>query len=220
MSENPSPEQPKSLNLIQQERRHLQEIIAHRLLPFVTPDLPRDTEGRVAILSVGSGVGSEALPFRTLIPESTYTGLEIDPVRTSAARIFQRDVGSDQQIQFETGDILTMDPERRFSVVFLRQPPVWHIRALAQEGQMIGWEKELDASLAHVAENGVWMATTESSHFYDNLIAYIKEKGLPILDHGEEKTSVTDLATADKYILIARNAAGSATVEAETPPSQ
>ena len=90
MTENPSPERPISLNVIKQERQHVQEIIAHRLLPFVTPDLPRDSEGRVTILSVGSD------EFPLAIPIVERNGKWIFDTKAGRNEILMRRIGANE----------------------------------------------------------------------------------------------------------------------------
>jgi hypothetical protein len=209
MSEEQNGEKSVKPNYRVKERERLGEMFTHHLLPHLPPDIPRDAEGKISILSVGCGIGVEAEPLLRLVPDSTYLGIDNDSSMVWIGSTSHRDITLGSPPQFDTQDILTFDPGQKFSMVVLRQPPVGGDRvSIARYGHVIGWEDEADASVAHLADNGLLLVTTEREDYYAWLLRYMEKQGLEILNQGLNSTlEAPKDAYPDQFVIVAKKSA-------------
>lgn len=197
---------PESVSL---DRQHFTRVLTNQVLPYLPPTIPRENDGKLAVLSVGCGFGYDAKPIIDTIPDSTYLGIDTAKRSIDYANMFNPDLMQDPNIRFELQNIHDLDA-KQFGIVVLRHPPVYGFRKeLAARGESVGWEPELNASLTHLRDEGLLFITTEDKHFYNGLVSYVVKKELVILSQGENLATVEQLSSQhDQFSITAQKRMG------------
>lgn len=187
------------------ERGHFRALLDRYLLPLVT-EMPRDSTGRLRILSVACGKAYEVAPLLDSFTRSTFKGIDNDSYRISRAREVNKDVDVNRaELTEEDAGELIPSEIGKYGLVIVRHAQVFGqmdeaffniMAAILQHRDLTSystvsenWKRIFNGISSKLAPGGYVFATTIDLFESDAVLECLKGKGITVLTSESQRLS-------------------------------
>lgn len=196
--------------LLERQRARIEKTLSYYLKNLDNGRLPRESDGRLNVLSVGCGFGYDAKPVVDVFPNSTYRGIDNNTAHISAARRLNQDAGASVQFEAQDATEIPASEKGKYGLTLIRHPQVSGETIIGDDAVLPGnvevWRNIIKASVEKTKKQGYIFATTMSVEEDKKIVQYLEENGVEVLINLENavKEDARGLPFKDTYVMVGK----------------